>query len=96
MRLKSTAPRTKKFEELAQARNRADGTVHAMRKQLSEAGAAVAASDKERVEKALAELELAIRGDDKDKIESAEKAVLEAGQALIRCSGPGPGSGFTG
>ena len=76
----------KKFEELAQARNRADGTVHAMRKQLSEAGAAVAASDKERVEKALAELELAIRGDDKDKIESAEKAVLEAGQALMQAA----------
>ena len=76
----------KKFEELATARNRADATVHAMRKQLQDVGANVSADDKAKVEKALSELELAIRGDDKDKIENAEKAVLQAGQTLMQAA----------
>lgn len=73
----------KKFEELAAARNRADATVHAVRKQLNDNGAAVSAQDKEKVEKAIANLEMAIRGDDKDKIENAEKAVMEAAQSIL-------------
>ena len=76
----------KKFEELATARNRADATAHAMRKQLQDVGANVSADDKAKVEKALSELELAIRGDDKDKIENAEKAVLQAGQTLMQAA----------
>lgn len=76
----------KKFEELANARNRADATIHAMKKQLDEVGSAVSASDKERVQKAIAELELAVRGDDKDRIESAEKNVLESGQSLMQAA----------
>ena len=76
----------KKFEELANARNRADATVHAMRKQLNDAGSNVPASVKESVEKAIAELELAIRGDDKDKIEAAEKKVLETAQGLMQAA----------
>ncbi|MDM8119420.1 molecular chaperone DnaK [Succinatimonas hippei] len=76
----------KKFEELAAARNRADATAHAMRKQLQDVGANVSADDKAKVEKALSELELAIRGDDKDKIENAEKAVLQAGQTLMQAA----------
>ncbi len=76
----------KKFEELAAARNRADATVHAMRKQLNDAGAAAPASVKEGVEKAIAELELAIRGDDKDKIEACEKKVMEAAQGLMQAA----------
>ncbi len=75
----------KKFEDLANARNRADATVHAMRKQLNDVANAPA-SVKESVEKAIAELELAIRGDDKDKIEAAEKKVMEAGQGLMQAA----------
>ncbi|MDY6321656.1 MAG: molecular chaperone DnaK [Succinivibrio sp.] len=73
----------KKFEDLANARNRADATSHSIRKQLNDLGDKVSGADKERVNKALNELELAIRGDDKDKIESAEKAAMEAAQSLM-------------
>ena len=73
----------KKFEDLANARNRADATAHSVRKQLTDLGDKLPASDKERVNKALNELEMAIRGDDKDKIENAEKAVMEAAQSLM-------------
>ena len=73
----------KKFEDLANARNRADATSHMIRKQLADLGDKVSASDKERVNKALNDLELAVRGDDKDKIEAAEKAAMDASSSLM-------------
>lgn len=74
----------KKFEELANARNRADATAHQVKKQLADLGDKVSDADKTKVKKALADLELAARGDDKDKIEQAEKAVMEAATALLQ------------
>ena len=74
----------KKFEELANARNRADATAHQVKKQLADLGDKVSDADKTKVNKALADLELAARGDDKDKIEQAEKAVMEAANALLQ------------
>lgn len=74
----------KKFEELANARNRADATAHQVKKQLADLGDKVSDADKTKVNKALADLELAARGDDKDKIEQAEKAVMEAAAALLQ------------
>ena len=74
----------KKFEELANARNRADATAHQVKKQLADLGDKVSDADKTKVNKALADLELAARGDDKDKIEQAEKAVMEAATALLQ------------
>ena len=74
----------KKFEELANARNRADATSHQVKKQLADLGDKVSDADKTKVNKALADLELAARGDDKDKIEQAEKAVMEAATALLQ------------
>lgn len=74
----------KKFEELANARNRADATAHQVKKQLADLGDKVSDADKTKVNKALADLELAVRGDDKDKIEQAEKAVMEAATALLQ------------
>lgn len=76
----------KKFEELANARNRADATAHQVKKQLADLGDKVSDADKTKVNKALADLELAARGDDKDKIEQAEKAVMEAATALLQAS----------
>lgn len=74
----------KKFEELANARNRADATAHQVKKQLADLGDKVSDADKTKVNKALADLELAARGDDKDKIEQSEKAVMEAATALLQ------------
>ena len=76
----------KKFEELAAARNRADATAHAVRKQLDELGSKVSEDDKTKIQKALGELEMAIRGEDKDKIESCEKATMEAAQSLMQAA----------
>ena len=74
----------KKFEELASARNRADATVHQIKKQLTDLGDKISDDDKTKINKAIGELEMAARGDDKDKIENAEKAVLEAASAIMQ------------
>ncbi|WP_417614739.1 molecular chaperone DnaK [Oceanisphaera sp.] len=73
----------KKFEELVGARNQADGLVHATRKQLEEAGDALAADDKSAIEAALTELETAARGEDKADIEAKQQTLMEVSQKLM-------------
>jgi len=72
-----------KFEELVQARNQADGMVHATRKQVEEAGDALAGDEKEKIEAAIVELETAIKGDDKEAIEAKTQALMEASAKLM-------------
>lgn len=72
-----------KFEELVQARNQADGMVHATRKQIEEAGEELPAEDKEKIEAALVELETAIKGDSKEEIDAKSQAVMEASAKLM-------------
>jgi molecular chaperone DnaK len=72
-----------KFEELVQARNQADGLVHATRKQVEEAGEELPSEDKEKIEAAVKELEEAIKGDDKAAMEAKSQAVIEASQKLM-------------
>ncbi len=71
----------KKFEELAAARNRADNTIHMVRKQLNENK--IGEADKADVERAINALELAVRSDSKDDIESAEKRVMDVLQQVM-------------
>lgn len=73
----------KKFEELVVARNQADQLVHSTRKQIDEAGEALAADDKEKIETAMTELEEARKADDKDAIDTKVQALLAASQKLI-------------
>ena len=72
-----------KFAELVQARNQADGLVHATRKQVEEAGDDLPSEDKEKIETAIKELEEAIKGDDKDAMDAKSQAVIEASQKLM-------------
>jgi molecular chaperone DnaK len=73
----------KKFEELASARNQADQMVHGTRKQMEEAGDALAAEDKEKIEAAITDVEAARKGDDKAEIETKIQALMEASQKLM-------------
>ncbi|MNF29976.1 Chaperone protein DnaK [compost metagenome] len=66
-----------------QTRNQADGLVHSVRKQITEAGDALPADEKTKVETALSELEAVIKGDDKAAIEAKQQALLEASQKLM-------------
>ncbi|GAA0349320.1 molecular chaperone DnaK [Bowmanella denitrificans] len=79
----ANAEADKKFEELVQARNQADGMVHATRKQVEEAGDALGADDKAKIEEALSALESAIKGSDKAEIEAKTQALIEASGKLM-------------
>ncbi|ODC04902.1 molecular chaperone DnaK [Terasakiispira papahanaumokuakeensis] len=79
------AAEDEKFEALVQARNQADGMIHATRKTLSDLGDdKVEASEKEAIESAINELEEALKGDDKDAIESKTQALAEASGGLAQ------------
>ncbi|WP_445397335.1 molecular chaperone DnaK [Zobellella sp. An-6] len=82
----ANAAEDKKFEELVAARNQADSLAHATRKQLEEAGDALAAADKSAIESALSALESAVRGEDKAEIEAKQQALLEASQKLMEAA----------
>jgi molecular chaperone DnaK len=71
-----------KFHELVQARNQADGLIHATRTAITEHGSKVDGSVIGNVEAALADLETAMKGDDKGQIEAKTKSLEEAGQSL--------------
>ncbi|PMG78751.1 molecular chaperone DnaK [Shewanella sp. 10N.286.51.B7] len=72
-----------KFEELVQARNQADGMVHATKKQIEEAGEALPAEEKEKIEAAMAEVDAATQGNDKEAIDKATQALMEASAKLM-------------
>ena len=78
----ANAEEDKKFEELIQVRNQADGLVHATRKQVEEAGADLPEDDKTAIDAAITELEEAIKGDDKDALEAKSQALIEASAKL--------------
>lgn len=74
----ANAEEDKKFEELAQARNQADGLVHATRKSLKENEDKATDEEKESIEKACVEVEEALKGDDKEAIDKAVEALSQA------------------
>ncbi|AOY63635.1 molecular chaperone DnaK [Xanthomonas citri pv. glycines] len=72
----------KKFQELVQARNQADGLIHATRTAITEHGSKVGGDVIGKVEAALSDLETAMKSDDKAQIEARTKTLEEAGQSL--------------
>lgn len=73
----------KKFEELVQTRNQADGLVHGTRKQIEEAGEALPAEDKATIEAAITDLETALKGEDKEEIDAKTQALIQASAKLM-------------
>ncbi len=79
----ANAAEDKKFEELVQARNHADALIHATRKQITEAGDALPADEKVKIEEAVKSLEDAVKGDDKAVIEAKQQELMTASQKLL-------------
>jgi molecular chaperone DnaK len=73
----------RKFHELVQARNHADGLIHMTRGAIKEHGEKVPGDAIGRAEGAIAELETAMKGDDKAQIEAKSRALEEAAQSLL-------------
>src|SRR5690606_7188161 len=71
-----------KFQQLVQARNQADGLIHAARSTIKEQGEELPADAIGNAEAAISELETAMKGDDKAQIEAKSTALEQALQAL--------------
>ena len=80
----ANAEADKKFEEMIQVRNTADGMVHATKKTLEEAGDKATEEEKTAIEAAITEVEEALKGDDKDAIEAATQKLTEASSGLAQ------------
>ncbi len=71
------ADEDRKLVELVQARNHADGMIHATEKSLKELGEQVDAAEKSSIEAAIEALKEVVRGDDKAVIEEKTNALTE-------------------
>ncbi|CAI8168956.1 MAG: Chaperone protein DnaK [Cellvibrionales bacterium UBA7375] len=80
----ANAAEDKKFEELVQARNTADGLAHAAKKTLEEAGDKASDEEKSAIEAAVAKVEEAVQGDDKEAIDAAANELSEASATLAQ------------
>ncbi len=76
------ADEDRKLHELVQARNHADGMIHATEKSLKEFDGQVEADEKASIEAAIEALKEAVKGDDKEAIESKTNALTEVAGKL--------------
>ncbi len=76
------ADEDKKYRELVDVRNAADGMVHSVKKSLSEHGDKLDEAEKTAIETALKEVEEVLQSDDKDAIEAKTNTLMEASQKL--------------
>ena len=73
-----------KMKVLVEARNQADGMVHATQKMVKDAGDSVDAAEKEAIDTAITAVNDAIKGDDKDAIDAAVAKLAEASQSVAQ------------
>jgi len=74
----------KRFHELVNARNSADGIAHATRSSLNDHADDLDAEVKQKIEDALAKVDEAIKGDDKEAIDTAVNELQQAGTELYQ------------
>ena len=91
----ANAEADKKFAELANSRNEADGRIAAVQKALKENGDKATDEEKQAVENAIKELELATKEDDveaiKTKLEALDNAFLPIGSKIYSTENAGVG-----
>ncbi len=80
----SHAEEDRKFRELVDTRNQADGLIHAAEKTLKDLGEKATAEERLAVENAISDLKKALEGDDKEKIETKTTALGEASAGLAQ------------
>ena len=94
------ADEDRKFRELVDVRNQADGLIHATNKSMGELGEQVGEQEKGEIEAAVKALESAIAGDDKADIEAKMQTLTELSGKLAERAyqksqdgGDGPAAG---
>jgi molecular chaperone DnaK len=78
------AEEDRKFRELVDVRNQADGLIHAAEKTLSDLGEKASAEERMSVENAVSDLKKALEKDDKEAIEKKTAALAEASGSLAQ------------
>jgi molecular chaperone DnaK len=78
------AEEDKRFRELVDARNKADGMVHSVEKTLKDLGDKVDAAERGRIESAISDVRTALKGDDKGVIEKKTEALAQAAQSIAQ------------
>jgi molecular chaperone DnaK len=80
----SHAEEDRKFRELVDARNQADGLIHASEKTLSELGEKATGEERLSVENAISDVKAALEGDDIEAIQAKTAALAEASGGLAQ------------
>ncbi|HIO97629.1 MAG TPA: molecular chaperone DnaK, partial [Leucothrix sp.] len=83
------ADEDKKTRELVDARNQADGLVHATEKSLAEYGDKVDEAEKTKVTALVEALKEAVQGEDKDLIDKKSQELMEASGTLAQAAAGG-------
>jgi molecular chaperone DnaK len=78
------AEEDKRFRELVETRNKADGLIHAVEKSLQSLGDKVDATERAKVESAVSDLRTALKGDDRNIIEKKSEALAQASAAIAQ------------
>tara|TARA_B110000858_G_scaffold198292_1_gene263790 strand:- start:3013 stop:4974 length:1962 start_codon:yes stop_codon:yes gene_type:complete len=78
------AEEDRKFRELVDTRNQADGLIHAAEKTLAEAGEKASSEERLAIENAVSDLKTALESDDKDAIDTKTAALGEASSGLAQ------------
>ena len=95
----ANAQADKQKKELVEAKNQAEGLVHATEKTLKEHGDKISAADKTKIEDEIKALKTAIEADDlsviKEKTESLMQASLKLGEAMYKQPEAGTGAAGT-
>jgi len=76
------AEEDRQARELIEARNRADGMVHSVRKSMKELGDKLDPAEKTKIDAAIADVEAVLKEDDKAAIEAKTEALTEASHKL--------------
>ena len=78
------AEEDKRFRELVETRNKADGLIHAVEKSLQGLGDKVEAGERAKVESAVSDLRTALKGDDRNVIEKKSEALAQASAGIAQ------------
>src|SRR5215472_9317578 len=78
------AAEDKRFRELVETRNKADGLIHSVEKTVKDLGDKVDAGERAKVESAISDLRTALKGDDKNVIEKKTEALAQASASIAQ------------
>ena len=102
------ADEDKRFRELVEVRNKADGLIHTVEKTVKDLGDKVDGGERAKVESAISDLRTALKSDDKGVIEKKTEALAQASASIAQkayagtqggpegAAGPGASAGAAG